>query len=305
MTSWLPSIQFRRACRVPAIARTVQVLAIILVCTWPSSLLAVETQLCTAVPYSAPLRGKRVVVTGGGRGFGRSLALLSASEGAQVAILSRSLDEIRAVTQEAKDLYGTDILALQADITKEDEVEATVGRIIDEFGEIDLLVNNAGRNSDTKPSHEHSIAHVREVLDVNIVGAIIVSCAVLRLSMLGRQRGDIINVSSSHGRRGVRNKLPYCVSKFGLHGVTAMLAEDYKDAGISVNAFSPGQMNTRSFPKGPDRVGVRKPEDAKEAFLYLVEQSSKGTTGRFLHAADYEREVLSGDPAAAFKTVAT
>jgi 3-oxoacyl-[acyl-carrier protein] reductase len=127
--------------------------------------------------------GQRVVVTGGGRGIGRSIALLCASEGARVAVVARSESELEAVVDAAGGASSPPIIWRAADVTDEAAVEAAITSIVDELGGIDVLINNAGGGCTKAPLHEQSAADFRKLLDLNVIS---VSLASSRSRLLDR-----------------------------------------------------------------------------------------------------------------------
>ena len=146
------------------------------------------------------LKGRRVLITGGGRGIGRAIAFICAEEGADVAVLSRTLQEVNAVAEEAKRRFGTRILPVCADVTDEGQVIKAVSEVVSQFGGIDILVNNAGAGCEKVPGHQQSVDAFRRLLDVNVVSALIVSTQVLNQCMLAQKAGSIINISSRAGK---------------------------------------------------------------------------------------------------------
>ena len=135
--------------------------------------------LATPAPTSKvvlmSLSGRRVLVTGGGRGIGKAIAQICAEEGADVAVLSRTAAEVNEVVEDLCHRFGRQAMGLQVDVTNEVEVSRAVAQVISRFGGIDLLVNNAGMGCDKVPAHEQSVDAFRKLLDVNVVSAFIVS----------------------------------------------------------------------------------------------------------------------------------
>ena len=173
--------------------------------------------------HTLALEGQRVVVTGGGRGIGRAIALICASEGAKVAILARNSEELAAVVEEG----GSSVRAFVADVTDETAVDAAVDMVVADMGGIDVLINNAGGACKKGPTHEQSVADLRQLMNLNVASVAIVSSSVLRKAMLpDKKGGHIINISSRAGKVGLANMGPYVASKFAVEGLTATLAAE-------------------------------------------------------------------------------
>lgn len=182
------------------------------------------------------------VVTGGGRGIGRSVALRLAAEGANLVLAARSEREIEAVADTIRD-DGGEALAVPTDVTDTDSVEALFDRARERFGQVDLLVNNAGTSVNAK-LWELSDEEWETVVDVNLNGAFRCSRAALAGGMLERGSGAIINMSSLAGKIGFTNTSAYAASKHGMQGLTNVLAKELKDTDIRVSAVCPGQVAT-------------------------------------------------------------
>lgn len=260
-----------------------------------------------AVPVAASLQleNQRVVVTGGGRGIGRAIAVLCAEEGAQVAILARSIEELKATAAESASRGAiSPMLIRSADVTDENAVEEAIRSVTDEMGGVDILINNAGGSCPKGPLHEQSAQSLRQLLDLNVVSVMLVSSAVMRNAMLKQGKGHIINISSRAGKVGLANMGPYVASKFALEGLTATLAAEAKavsDGAIRVNSISPGMVDTKSFPKSPGRPGVRSAESIRDALLYL--HRSAGVSGAYLHVDEYDEALAAGRPEVAIKPI--
>jgi hypothetical protein len=151
-------------------------------------------------PVGGVLQGQRVLITGGGRGIGRAIALICAEEGADVAVVSRTHEEVQEVAEEVKRRFGTRSLALCADVTDEAQVSQAVSKVVSGFGGIDILVNNAGAGCEKVPAFQQSAEAFRRLLDVNVISAFIVSSQVLNRCMLAQKSGSIINISSRAGK---------------------------------------------------------------------------------------------------------
>lgn len=233
------------------------------------------------------LEGKVAFVTGGGRGIGRAIALALAGEGADIAVAARGEGEILAVSSEVEGL-GRRALPLRMDVTRPEEVERGVGRALESFGRIDVLVNNAGAGHPLKPLVELSYEEWRRVMEVNLDGVFLCLKAALP-SMMARRSGSIINISSGLATRGTPLWVAYSATKWGIEGLTKGLALELKDYDIRVNSLNPGRVETRTFPRVPgDNQPYRRPEEIGHAVIYLASDDSRGVTGRFFRAADFD-----------------
>lgn len=177
------------------------------------------------------------------------------------------------------DIYVTDV-------TSESQVERTIKEIVDKWGGIDILINNAGGSQSFKgPLETLPSDDFRRLLDLNVVGVHAVTSSVLRHAMIPAQSGKIINISSRAGKVGLPNYSHYCASKFALEGLTSALAEETKDKGIECNTLSPGMVNTQSFPKPEGKKGVRSAESVEESLFVLIEG---GVTGHYVHSDELD-----------------
>ena len=237
------------------------------------------------------LAGKRVLITGGGRGIGRAMAHICANEGAQVAICSRNKMELEETiaTWCPDSIDGGAMMNMYVvDVTKEDVVGAMVQSIVKKWGGIDVLINNAGRNQSVKGNaYKLKSQDLRDVLNLNIVAVHIVTSAVLNHSMLKKEAngGKIINISSRAGKMGKSGSSFYSASKFALEGYSATLSEELKNENIQVNTISPGMVDTSSFPKPSGKKGVRTPESIRDCLLLLLETKA---TGMYVHADELD-----------------
>lgn len=264
----------------------------------------VAARFCSCVSaMSQPLRlaGQRVLVTGGGRGIGRALAIICSREGANVAISSRTESELEETAAMAAKVIGEcdnnsegggAFTTYLADVTKKTEVEAMVKDIVSNWGGIDVCINNAGGSQPEKgPMETLDSDDLRNLLDLNVVSVHIVTSAVLRHAMIPAKAGRIVNISSRAGKVGLPNYSFYVASKFALEGMTASLAEEVRDKGIQVNTLSPGMVNTQSFPKPPGRKGVRSAESVEDGLFAVLES---GLTGHYLHVDELDEARAKG-----------
>ncbi len=191
------------------------------------------------------LEGKTVIVTGGGTGLGRQMALHLAGAGADLALAGRRPAPLDAVAAEVQAL-GRRALAIPTDVTDSAQVDRMVASAIQSLGPVDVLVNNAGQSQRArKLIWEISDAEWRAGLDGNLTGAFYCARAVAR-SMADRGRGRIINVSSHWGLRGVRDQYVYTSAKGGLVQLTRTLAASLSRHGITSVTLVPGAFFTEA-----------------------------------------------------------
>jgi 3-oxoacyl-[acyl-carrier protein] reductase len=182
------------------------------------------------------------IVTGAGRGIGHAIALRLAGEGAKVAAVSRSEANAQRTVDEIAGSRPDGARAYAVDVADHEAVQATCAKILSDFGQVDVLVNNAGITRDGL-SLRMSIADWDLVLDTNLRGAFSFAQGVMR-SMTKRRSGRIINISSVAGLTGNPGQANYSASKAGLIGLTKTLARELASRGITVNAIAPGFITT-------------------------------------------------------------
>ncbi|MFB6236322.1 MAG: SDR family NAD(P)-dependent oxidoreductase [Halopenitus sp.] len=188
------------------------------------------------------LSGITAIVTGGGRGIGRAITLGLAEAGANVVPSARTKREVETVAEEARQI-GVDAHGITADVTDDDAVDDMVADTVEEFGGVDVLVNNAGFNPGHaigKPGEEEPDG-VEDVLDVNLRGAFrTVRAAAPHLE---EANGAVVNVASVAGLVGLPRQHPYVASKHGLVGITKSMALDWAPD-VRVNGVAPGYVAT-------------------------------------------------------------
>jgi NAD(P)-dependent dehydrogenase (short-subunit alcohol dehydrogenase family) len=234
------------------------------------------------------LEGKVAMITGASQGLGRALALAFAQEGARVVINSRSEDTIRPVAEEAESL-GAEVLALAADVSRSADGERLVSAAAERYGRIDVLVNNAGVLGPRVPIEEYPEDEWRRVIDANLTGPFLVTKAAIPHMPEG---GSIINVVSGVSVEGRAAWGAYSVSKFGVEGLTQILAAELEERGIRANAVDPGGMRTgmraAAYPEEDPLTRIT-PEDNTDIFLYLASDESRGVTGQRFKAQEFQR----------------
>lgn len=187
------------------------------------------------------LTGKVALVTGGSKGIGYGMAYALGAYGAQVVITSRGIEEGK---QAENRLNEAKLKAayIPSDVTKKEDVDELVKKIVNDYGSIDILINNAGMNI-RKPLVEVEESDWDQVLNVNLKGIFIVGQAVAK-QMIQKEYGRIINISSILGTIGMPNQTTYAASKGGINQVTKVWAEELAPYNITVNAVGPGYIRT-------------------------------------------------------------
>lgn len=238
------------------------------------------------------LKDKVAVVTGGSRGIGRSVSLALAKQGADVVLFYAGNQQKAEETQAEIEQLGRKALALQVDVSKQEQVTNAFRQVLSTFDRIDVLVNNAGITRDQLAVRIKE-DDWDEVVNINLKGAFLCSQAVIR-PMMKQRDGRIINISSVVAVAGNPGQANYCASKAGLIGLTKSMAKELAPRNITVNAIAPGFIDTdmtqvlsekqkqqilNNIPLG--RLG--KPEDVAAAVCFLASDGAKYITGQTLH----------------------
>jgi 3-oxoacyl-[acyl-carrier protein] reductase len=223
------------------------------------------------------LDGQVALVTGGGRGIGRSVALELAQAGARVAVSARTPDQVEEVAAEI------DGLALTVDVSKRSEVEEMVERVENELGPIDLLVCNAGITIDEDTAWTVKPDDWWHVFEVNVLG-VYLCCRATIPRMLERGRGRIVNVASGAAYLPGSKSTAYSASKAAVHRLNETLAGQLTPLGIPVFSISPGLVQTELTSSFPDDAPWTPPELAPRLVLALASGRLDALAGRYLHA---------------------
>lgn len=215
------------------------------------------------------------VVTGAGRGIGRAVATAFAARGHDVALLSRSVEELEVTAREVIAL-GRRALALRCDVTSSREIDHARDRTLAELGAPSVVVNNAGI---VKRSlvHETSDAEWDEVIAVNLRGAFAVTRAFLP-SMLDTRRGRIVMVGSISATLGAARQAAYCASKWGLVGFTKSLAEELRGTGLATMVVLPGSVDTDML-AGSGFEAQMSAEDVAKLVVYAALEAPAAMNG--------------------------
>jgi NAD(P)-dependent dehydrogenase (short-subunit alcohol dehydrogenase family) len=234
------------------------------------------------------LSGKVALITGGSRGIGKAVAIAYARQGAAVLVcargeadLNRAVDEIRSA--------GGEVHGRTGDVGDPGQTKAIVGEAREHFGKVDVLVNNASALGPRVPISQYPVSAWEEVVRVNLTGAFLMSQEILKI-MMPQRRGAIINVSSGVGRVGRARWGAYAASKFGVEGLTQVLADEVREFGIRVNTVNPGptrtEMRALAYPK-EDPKTLPTPDQVMPVFLYLASDDSAAVTGQSLDAREW------------------
>jgi len=240
------------------------------------------------------LEGKIALVTGGSRGIGRAAAIGLAKAGADVAVASRSLPDLEEVADEVRGL-GRKSLAVSAHIGRVEQIKTLVEQVVNEFGKIDILVNDAA----TSPVYTSAVDFDERawdaIMNLNLKGLFFLSQAVARV-MKEHGGGRIINVASVDGFKPEVNMGTYAISKAGVIMVTKVMAVELAQYNIRVNTIAPGNVHTRlgdsrfevvpgyeeTLKKKTPQGRIAEPEEIVGAMIYLASDASSYVTGQTL-----------------------
>lgn len=242
------------------------------------------------------LAGKVALITGASSGIGRATAVLFAQHGAALVLTGRRQKELDALLAELSAL-GARAAALAGDVADEAHARAAVRLAVENFGGLDIAVNNAGTLGEPQPTPDVPLEAWRRTLDTNLTGAFLGAKHQLP-AMLRRGGGSVIFTSSFVGYRvGLPNMAAYAASKAGLIGLTQALAGEFGGRGIRVNALLPGGTDTPMGRAAADSAEARawveglhalkrlaRPEEIAQSALFLASDASSFTTGAALLA---------------------
>jgi len=250
------------------------------------------------------LEGKVAIITGGGVGIGRAIALAFAREGADVVVAAESEPPLKKVAAEIEAM-GRKSLAVVADLLYPEQPKIMVDKALKKFGKVDVLVNNSGAEGPIMNVAEMDLKGWDDLLAVNLTGAMLCSRYVLEKSMIPRKSGVIINLTSAAGRKGLPTRSAYSSSKFAIIGLTQSLASEVGRYGIRVNAIAPGSVEgeriERVFRIAAKNLGISyeqfvansnaraalgrmvKPEEVAALAVFLASEQSSAITGQTIN----------------------
>jgi NAD(P)-dependent dehydrogenase (short-subunit alcohol dehydrogenase family) len=225
-------------------------------------------------------KGKSAIVTGGTKGIGRAIAESLAREGLNVCVGARKLDEVKQTVRELEALGDVSATGAVCDVRVYEEVEALLAHAVEEFGGVDVLVNNAGVGL-FKPVEETSPEEFRAVIETNLFG-VFYGCRAVIPEMKRRGGGYIINISSLAGANPHPSMAAYNASKFGLNGFSEALMQEVRHERIKVSYVMPGSVNTE-FGGGEvsaERSWQLQPEDIARVVVDLLRHDERSLPSR-------------------------
>lgn len=234
------------------------------------------------------LAGRTAIVTGAGRGIGRSLALALARAGADVVLAARSADQLEVVAREVEAL-GCRALVVPTDITDSDAVKRLVARTLEDLGGLDILVNNSG-TIDSTPLLDQDPEEWDRVFDTNVRGTYLATREAGR-HLVAQGSGKVVNVASNFAFKGVPGHAAYCASKAAVVSFTRTMAVEWARHGVQVNALAPGYFATDL------NASLRADEKAQSAVLRAIPARRMGEPDELAAWA-----VLMAGPASDFMT---
>jgi NAD(P)-dependent dehydrogenase (short-subunit alcohol dehydrogenase family) len=246
------------------------------------------------LPVSFDFSGKVVIVTGATKGLGRAMVEGFAASGASVVVASRKQDLCDQVAAELTDRYGAEVMGRACHMGEWDAIEGLVDDVMGRFGRVDVVVNNAGINPTSDPLVDISFELWRKVFAVNLDGPLRLSTLAAPIMRDGGG-GSIVNISTVGAFIGGPGNGSYGASKAGLLNLTKVMAQEWADWGIRVNAICPGPIKSEmtegaeaAFPGFYERAGgatmlkrVAETEEIVGPVLYLASDASSYVTGEF------------------------
>jgi 3-hydroxybutyrate dehydrogenase len=209
------------------------------------------------------LKDKTALITGGGRGIGRAIALAFAREGARVALVARTAQQVEEVADEIRATCDTEAISAVCDVADAASVARAFAGVAERFGGVDILVNNAGI-AESAPLVKTSDELWQRLLAVNLTGTFLCTRAALPV-MLERGWGRVINIASIAGKTGAPYISAYTASKHGVLGLTRSVALEVATKGVTVNAICPGYVETEMAAQAINNISSKTGKSEEEA----------------------------------------
>jgi len=217
-------------------------------------------------------QNKVAIITGGGTGIGLAVVRRFAAEGARLVLAGRRPGPLEAAVAEIVG-KGGEATAVPTDVTDERQVERLVARALQQFGQVDVLVNNAGDPAQMKDLAETTLERWNYGLAANLTSAMLCAREVLQ-SMIPRRSGAILNVSSQQGKSGMPGRYAYTAAKWGLIGFTQALAREVGPQGIRVNCVAPGSTLTENMDRGVRQRAAYRGQTYAEALAQTAQEAA-------------------------------
>ncbi|WP_110927859.1 glucose-1-dehydrogenase [Bacillus massiliglaciei] len=241
------------------------------------------------------LKDKTVIITGAATGLGKAIAERFGQEKAKVVVSYHSDNQPYQEIIETIKKSGGQAIAVQADVTKEEEIKSLIQKAADTFGSVDIMINNAGIENEV-PSEELSLEDWNKVMDVNLTGIFLGSREAIKYMLKNEIKGAVINMSSVHDRIPWPHFAHYAASKGGVKLLSETLALEYASKGIRINNISPGAIDTpinaEKFNDPAAKKGVEelipmgyigKPEQVAACAVWLASDESSYVTGNTIY----------------------
>ncbi len=244
------------------------------------------------------LQGKVAIITGASTGLGPVMGAIFVREGAKVLLAARREELVQKAAADA----GPDVIGLRADVTKEEDVVAMVGRAVEAFGQVDIMCNNAAAPGTDKWIWEQELENWNATIAIDVTAAMLCTREVLKQSMLERQSGVILNFSSTAAYSGMVRKTHYVTAKASVRAFTKAVALEVGSYGIRCNCVVPGSIDTELWQNWVRRLAgeqsvdydslrermlagsplrtISSPEDVANLALFLASDESRTITGQ-------------------------